>query len=90
MASSHRPANAEVIEKIEDIFENIADSLLREENPCVPLNDIFIPLRYKKHRSPNADAPSLLDDEPEDAFTNVSFPAKGRPKEAWRFGTTHR
>lgn len=87
MASSHRPANAEVIAKIETIFENIADSLLNEENPYVPVNDIFIPLKYKKHAPPSTDAPSSPDAEPSDVITNVSFPARGRPKEAWRFST---
>ncbi|KAF6233924.1 hypothetical protein HO173_007754 [Letharia columbiana] len=85
MASYQRHANAEVIAKIEAIFENIADSLLNEENPYVPVNDIFIPLRNKKHTPLNGNAPSLFDAEPSDGFTNVSFPAKGRPKEAWRF-----
>lgn len=89
MASTHQNANAEVIVKIEAIFENIADSLLNEENPYVPLNDIFIPLRHKKHVTPKGNSPSLFDAEPSDDFTNVSFPARGRPKEAWRFSTTH-
>lgn len=89
MASYQRHANAEVIAKIEAIFENIADSLLNEENPYVPVNDIFIPLRNKKHTLSDGNAPSLFDAEPSDGFTNVSFPAKGRPKEAWRFSTSH-
>ena len=92
MAIPHRPANAEVIAKIEAVFENIADSLLSEENPCVPVRDIFIPLRYKKRAILNrdGDTPSLCDAEPSDDFTNVSFPARGRPREARRFSRTHR
>ena len=89
MASSHRSANVEVIAKIEAIFENIADSLINEENLYVPLKDIFIPLRYKKQATSNGDAPNRFDAQPSDDFTNVSFPARGRPKEAWRFSTTH-
>ena len=89
MASSHRSANVEVIAKIEAIFENIADSLINEENPYVPLKDIFIPLRYRKQATSNGDAPNRFDAQPSDDFTNVSFPARGRPKEAWRFSTTH-
>lgn len=86
--ASYRPANAKVIAKIEAIFENIADSLLKEENPYVPLHDIFIPLRYKKHIPSDGNTASLFDTEPSNDFTNVSFPARGRPKEAWRFSTT--
>ena len=90
MASSHQPASAQVIEKIEAIFENIADSLLNEENPYVPVNDIFIPIKYKKHVAPSNDnTPSLPDTVATDEFTNISFPARGRPKEAWRFSTTY-
>lgn len=90
MTSSHQPANAQVIAKIEAIFENIADSLFDEENPSVPVNDIFIPLRNKKHAKPNDTASSLFDNVPSDDFRNVFFPAKGRPKKAWRFSTTYR
>lgn len=89
MASSHQPANAQVIEKIEAMFENIADSLLDEENPYVPVNDIFIPIKYKKHAPANNNTPSPSDTVPTDDFTNISFPARGRPKEAWRFSTTY-
>lgn len=90
MASSHRPPNAQVIEKIEAIIENIADSLLNEENPYVPVNDIFIPIKYKKHAPSNDNTPSLPENTvPTDDFTNISFPARGRPKEAWRFSTTY-
>ena len=90
MASSHQPANAHVIEKIEAIFENIADSLLNEENPCVPVNDIFIPIKRKNHAPSDDNTPSLPDDTvPTDDFTNISFPARGRPKEAWRFSTNY-
>lgn len=89
MTSSPGSANAEVIAKIEAVFENITDSLLKEQNPYVPLNDIFVPLRNKRHTAPNADTSSLLDVEPSDDFINVSFPARGRPKEAWRFSTIH-
>lgn len=89
MASSHQPVNAQVIAKIEAVFENIADSLLDEENPSVPVNDIFIPLRYKKHASNNDTTSSLLDTVPSDDITNVFFPAKGRPKKAWRFSTSY-
>ena len=85
MASSHPPANAEVIAKIEAVFENIADSLLSEENPYVPSRDIFIPLRYKRHTASDSHAPGILDTDSSHDFTNVSFPARGRPKEAWRF-----
>ncbi len=88
MASSNESANAEVITKIEAVFETIADSLLNEENPYLPLTDIFIPLRYKKHVAPKHDAPSLSDAGSLDDFTNVSFPGRGRPKEAWRFSMT--
>ena len=87
MASSHQPANAQVIAKIEAVFENIADSLLDEENPSVPVNDIFIPLRYKKHASHDATTSSLIDTVPSDDITKVFFPARGRPKKAWRFST---
>ncbi|KAL9135728.1 MAG: hypothetical protein Q9175_003070 [Cornicularia normoerica] len=88
-SSSCRPESAEVISKIEAVFENIADSLLNEENPYVPLNDIFVQLRYKKHTTQNGDPPSLFDVEPSENLTNVSFPARGRPKEAWRFMPIH-
>lgn len=89
MASSHRPANAEVIAKIEAIFENIADSLLEEENPNVPRNDIFVPVKYKKRAPRITDTPSPLDAGPSDDFTKVCFPARGRPREAWRFSTRY-
>ena len=89
MAPSHSSANAEIIAKIEAVFENIVDSLSNEENPCVPSKDIFIPLRYKKCATSNGDTPSNSNIDPADHFTNVSFPARGRPKEAWRFSTTH-
>ena len=85
MASSHRPAKAEVIAKIETIFENIADSLLEEENPNVPRNDIFVPVKYKKRAPHNTNPPSTLDAEPSEHFTKVCFPARGRPEEARRF-----
>ena len=89
MASFLRPANAEVIAKIEAIFENIADSLLNEENPYRPVNDIFIPIKYKKNVPPSNDMPGLFDAESSEDFRKVSFPARGRPKEAWRFSTTN-
>ena len=89
MASSHPSANAEAIAKIEAVFENIADSLSNEENPCVPSKDIFIPLRYKKHATSDGDTPSLSNADFAGDFRTVSFPARGRPKEAWRFSTTH-
>ena len=85
MASSDRPQSAEVISKIEAVFENIADSLLDEENPYVPVNDIFVQLRHKKYATPVANPPTLFDAEPEDTSTNVCFPARGRPRESWRF-----
>lgn len=81
MAPSHPSANAEVIAKIEAVFEDIVDSLSSEENPRVPSKDIFIPLR-------NNDTPSHSNAEPADDFRFVSFPARGRPREAWRFSTT--
>ena len=74
MASVRRPANVEVIAKIETVFENIADSLLRGE-------ELSIPLRHKKLQSTSLDrADAKLSTE----FTKVSFPAK-TPREAWRF-----
>ena len=85
MASSDRPESADVISKIEAVFENIADSLLNEENPCVPANDIFIQLRHKNYTTPLSDTPTLFDAEPEEKLTNICFPARGRPREAWRF-----
>ena len=88
MASSHQSANAEVIAKIEAIFETILDTLLNEANPYVPLHDIFIPLRKEKRATSNSDTSGLPDAEPSDDFTNVSFPARGRPQEARRFSTT--
>ena len=88
MAPSHPSANAEVIAKIEAVFENIADSLSNEENPCVPSKDIFIPLRYKKRATSDGATPSHSNAESADHFKNVSFPARGRPKEARRFSTT--
>jgi len=71
MASSRRPASQEVIAKIEKVFEDIADSLLRKE-------EISIPLRYKKPASSQPDA------ESSSVLTNVSFPAR-TPQEARRF-----
>ena len=76
MASARRPATLEVIAKIEDIFENITSSLLRED-------ELTIPLRYKKSQS------AILDElkaELSSKLTNVSFPAK-TAQEAWRFST---
>ena len=87
MASPYRSTNAKAIAKIEAVFETIADSLLSEENPCVPVNDIFIALRYKKRTTPTGNPPSSIDAETSDDFTKVSFPARRRPKEAWRFST---
>ena len=89
MAASHPFANADIIAKIEAVFENIVDSLSNEENPCVPSKDIFIPLRYKERATSNGDAPSHSNAEPADDFRIVSFPARGQLKEAWRFSTTH-
>jgi len=74
MASAQRPANAEVITKIETVFENIADSLLHEET-------ISIPLKYKK---PTPTASNRLNDSLPTELTNVSFPSK-TPGEARRF-----
>ena len=74
MTSVRRPANVEVIAKIETLFENIADSLLREE-------ELSIPLRHKKLQSTSLDG---ADAELSTEFTKVSFPAK-TPREAWRF-----
>ena len=85
MASSDRPESAEVISKIEAVFENIADSLLNERNPDVPVNDIFVQLRHKNYTTSISDPPTLIDAEPEDNLTNICFPARGRPREAWRF-----
>ena len=85
MPSSDRPQSAEVISKIEAVFENIANSLLDEENPYVPVNDIFVQLRHKKYATPVGNPPTLIDAEPEDTSTNVCFPARGRPRESWRF-----
>ncbi|KAL2040644.1 hypothetical protein N7G274_006623 [Stereocaulon virgatum] len=74
MTSVGRHANVEVITKIEKIFENIADSLLRQE-------ELSIPLRYKKLQpmTPH-EATAELSSE----LTNVSFPAK-TPREARSF-----
>lgn len=71
MASIRRPANQEVLAKVERVFEEIADNLLREEN-------ISIPLRYKKPAStrPEAEASSVL--------THVSFPG-ATPQESRQF-----
>ena len=85
MALSNRPESAEVISKIEAVFENIADSLLNEENPYVPVKDIFVQLRHKNYTTPVGHTPTLFDAEPEEKLTNVCFPARGRPREAWRF-----
>ena len=76
MASARRPASLEVIAKIEVIFENITNNLLRED-------ELTIPLRYEKSRSTTLDE---LEAELSCKLTNVSFPAK-TPQEAWRFGT---
>ncbi len=73
MASSQRPANQEVVAKVERVFEDIADSLLRKE-------EISIPLRYKKPASSQHDAELSI------AVTKVSFPAR-TPQEARRFST---
>jgi hypothetical protein len=74
MTSVRRHANVEVITKIEKIFENIADSLLREE-------ELSIPLRYKK---PQTAFPQEANAEVSTELTNVSFPAK-TPREARSF-----
>ena len=65
--------------KIEKVFENIADSLLHED-------ELTIPLRYKKHQSEFLNEPDAgLSSE----LTNVLFPAK-TPQEAWRFSEPYR
>lgn len=71
MASVRRPANQEVLAKVEKVFEDIADNLIREES-------ISIPLRYKKPAStlPEAEVSSVL--------THVSFPG-ATPQEARQF-----
>ena len=76
MASIQRPATLKVVAKIESIFENITNSLLRED-------ELTIPLRYKKSQSTTSDE---LEAELSSKLTNVSFPAK-TPHEAWRFST---
>ena len=76
MASARRPATLEVIAKIEDIFNNITNSLLRED-------ELTIPLRCKKSQSTTLDE---LEAELSSKLTSVSFPAK-TPQEAWRFST---
>ena len=76
MASAGRPASLEVIAMIEAIFENITNSLLRED-------ELTIPLRYKKSQSTVLDE---LEAELSCKLTYISFPAK-TPQEAWRFGT---
>ena len=76
MASARRPATLEVIARIEDIFENITDGLLRED-------ELTIPLRCKKTQSTALDE---LEAELSCKLTNVSFPAK-TSQEAWRFST---
>ena len=76
MASAGRPATLEVIAKIEDIFENITNNLLRED-------ELIIPLRCKRSQPTTLDE---LEAELPCKLTNVSFPAK-TPQEAWRFST---
>ena len=76
MASARRPATVEVIAKIEDIFNNITNSLLRED-------ELKIPLRCKKCPSTTLDE---LEAELSSKLTSISFPAK-TPQEAWRFST---
>ena len=74
MASARRPATLEVIAKIEAIFENATDNLLREA-------ELIIPLRCKKSQSTALDE---IGTELSYKLTYVSFPAKTR-QEAWRF-----
>ena len=74
MASARRPATLEVIAKIETIYEDITDSLLRED-------ELTIPLRCKKSQSTTLDE---LEAELSCKLTHVAFPAK-TPQEAWRF-----
>ncbi len=76
MASRRRAANLEVIAKIEDIFEDITDNLLRE-------NELSIPLRNKRTKAPITDESEA---ELSSELMVVSFPAK-TPQEAWRFST---
>ena len=76
MTSARRPATLEVIVKVEDIFENIANSLLHED-------ELTVPLRCKKVQSTTSDE---LEAELSSNLMNVSFPAK-TPQEAWRFST---
>ena len=76
MASAQRSATLEVIAKIEEIFENITNSLLRED-------EMKIPLRCKESQSTTLD---MLEAELSCKLTIVSFPAK-TSQEAWRFST---
>ena len=87
-SSSQQPATVEVIAKIEAVFKNITDSLLSEENPRVPKNDIFVRIKYKKRTTSN-DEPALPNAEPSQEFKDVCWPAMGRPREAWRFSMTN-
>lgn len=88
MASSHQSANAEVIAKIEAMIETIVDTLLNEENPNNPTQDIFILLKNKKRVTSDVDTSASPDAESSDGFTKICFPARGRPEEARRFSTT--
>lgn len=74
MASPGRPASLEVMAKVEAIFENITNSLFRED-------ELTIPLRCKKSQSSALDE---LEAEFSCKLTYISFPAK-TPQEAWRF-----
>ena len=76
MASQRRPANLEVIAKIEDIFEDITDSLLCEI-------EMSIPLRNKRTKSPMTVEPEA---ELSSELMIVSFPAK-TSQDARRFST---
>ena len=75
MATASCQRAAEVIAKLESIFEDIADKLLREDS-------ISIPLRYKKR---SFGLTSQASNEPSSIrLTHVSWPAK-TPEEARRF-----
>lgn len=75
MASSDNVANAIVIDRVERVFENIIDSLLRED-------EISIPLKCKKSTSTIS---AQGDCKISARLMYISFPAK-TSQEAWRFG----
>ena len=75
MTSSHMPSNKEVLAKIEQIFENIADRLREQE-------DLAIPLIFKKRPSTSS---GQFDDHVVPSIENIMFPGRS-PREARRFG----